>query len=227
MLMTLMKIMTMMMMMINMTITMMKTMIKISLVLTSVPQWYTGANMALAESQVQEAWFPKMVQRSNCELRDSTHLLMSKARDQKVPFVILSAGVGDLIKEILSHFEVLHDNVRIVSNFLDFDSSSGAVRGLKPPCIHMFNKKASSQEGLEERKNVILIGDSLGDLRMADGIKDLNVVLSIGFLNKNVEGNLAKYKESFDIVLVDDQTMDFPLALLEDISRAVEGEGEL
>ena len=205
--------------------TMMKMMTMMNMSLTTVPQWYTGANMALAESQVQEAWFPRMVQQSNCELRDSTQLLMSKSRDQKVPFVILSAGVGDLIKEILTHFDVLHDNVRIVSNFLEFDSSSGAVRGLKPPCIHMFNKKASSQEGLEERKNVILIGDSLGDLRMADGIKDLNVVLSIGFLNKNVEGNLAKYKESFDVVLVDDQTMDFPLALLQDISQG--GEGEL
>ena len=83
--------------------------------------------------------------------------------------------------------------------------------------IHMFNKKAPSQEGLEERKNIVLIGDSLGDVRMADGIKDINVVLSIGFLNKNVEANLSEYKRCFDVVLVDDQTMDFPLALLQDV----------
>ena len=72
----------------------------------------------------------------------------------------------------------------------------------------------------EERKNIVLIGDSLGDVRMADGIEDINVVLSIGFLNKNVEANLSEYKRCFDIVLVDDQTMDFPLALLEDILDA-------
>lgn len=97
------------------------------------------------------------------------------------------------------------------------------VVGLKTdPCIHMFNKKACSQEGLEDRKNIILIGDSLGDLRMADGIQDTNVVLSIGFLNKNVEGNLAAYKAGFDIVLVDDQTMEFPLALIGDIFKPKE-----
>ena len=38
------------------------------------------------------------------------------------------------------------------------------------------------------------MGDSMGDLRMADGIPNPNVVLKIGFLNKNVEENLTKYK---------------------------------
>merc|ERR1712038_1411377 len=123
-----------------------------------------------------------------------------------VPFIILSAGIGDLIREILSHQKLMLENMRIVSNFLEFDSKTGVVVGLKSDMpIHMFNKKAPNQDGLEERKNIVLIGDSLGDVRMADGIKD-----------KNVEANLSEYKRCFDVVLVDDQTMDFPLALLQD-----------
>lgn len=184
-------------------------------------QWYTKANMALGESQVKADWFPRMVDASNCELRDSTDVLLNTANNGSVPFIILSAGIGDLIREILSHQKLMLDNMRIVSNFLEFDSKTGVVVGLKSDMpIHMFNKKAPNQEGLEERKNIVLIGDSLGDVRMADGIKDINVVLSIGFLNKNVEANLSEYKRCFDIVLVDDQTMDFPLALLEDILEA-------
>lgn len=184
-------------------------------------QWYTKANLALGECQVKADWFPRMVDASNCELRDSTDVLLKTANNGSVPFVILSAGIGDLIREILSHQKLMLENMRIVSNFLEFDSKSGVVVGLKSDMpIHMFNKKAPSQEGLEERKNIVLIGDSLGDVRMADGIENINVVLSIGFLNKNVEANLSEYKRYFDIVLVDDQTMDFPLALLEDILEA-------
>ena len=184
-------------------------------------QWYTKANLALGESQVKADWFPRMVDASNCELRDSTDVLLNTANKNSVPFIILSAGIGDLIREILSHHKLMLENMRIVSNFLEFDSKTGVVVGLKSDMpIHMFNKKAPNQEGLEERKNIVLIGDSLGDVRMADGIKDINVVLSIGFLNKNVEANLSEYKRCFDIVLVDDQTMDFPLALLEDILEA-------
>lgn len=180
-------------------------------------QWYTKANLLLKESGVRAAWFPRMVQASNCELRDSTDLLLARTDATRVPFIILSAGIGDLIKEILVHHNLLKENIRIVSNFLGFDSSTGLVTGLRTSPIHMFNKRAPSQEGLEGRKNIILIGDSLGDVRMADGIQDPNVILSIGFLNKNVAGNLEEYKRRFDVVLVDDQTMDFPMAVLEDI----------
>jgi len=184
-------------------------------------EWYTKANLALGESQVKADWFPRMVDASNCELRDSTDVLLNTANKSSVPFIILSAGIGDLIREILSHHKLMLENMRIVSNFLEFDSTTGVVVGLKSDMpIHMFNKKAPNQEGLQDRKNIILIGDSLGDVRMADGIENINVVLSIGFLNKNVEANLSEYKRCFDIVLVDDQTMDFPLALLEDILEA-------
>jgi hypothetical protein len=40
------------------------------------------------------------------------------------------------------------------------------------------------------------MGDSLGDLHMAEGIPNPNVILKIGFLNRNIEENLIKYKVS-------------------------------
>ena len=67
-------------------------------------------------------WFPRMVDISNCELRDSTDTLLNTANNGKVPFIILSAGIGDLIREILSHQKLMLENMRIVSNFLEFDS---------------------------------------------------------------------------------------------------------
>ncbi len=40
--------------------------------------------------------------------------------------------------------------------------------------------------------------DMLGDLHMAEGIPNPNVILKIGFLNKNTDENLIKYKVGAD-----------------------------
>lgn len=65
--------------------------------------------------------------------------------------------------------------------------------GFQGELIHTFNKNESGIhrsdyfERLRGRSNVILLGDSLGDLRMADGAaSNANVVLKIGFLNDKV-----------------------------------------
>ena len=179
-------------------------------------EWYRNANMLLTEAGVHKDWFPDMISQSNCEFRDDTDKMMSALEEDKVPCLILSAGLGDLILEILKHFRVDHPNVKVVSNFCKYNDE-GLIVGLKEPMIHMYNKSESSVHDpeLEARHNVVLLGDSLGDLHMADGVQKLNVVLSIGFLNKKIEENLPLYKEKFDVVLVDDQTMDFPMALLD------------
>eukprot|EP00088_Acartia_fossae_P020169 TRINITY_DN21822_c0_g3_i1.p1 TRINITY_DN21822_c0_g3~~TRINITY_DN21822_c0_g3_i1.p1 ORF type:complete len:299 (-),score=49.93 TRINITY_DN21822_c0_g3_i1:541-1437(-) len=186
-------------------------------------EWYTTANHLLTEAGVHRSWFPEMIKDSSCELRDDTDVMLSSLQEHNVPCLILSAGLGDLILELLKHFKVYHENVKVVSNFCKYDED-GLIIGLKQPMIHMYNKSESSfsDPELETRHNVILLGDSLGDLHMADGVEKLNVVLSIGFLNKKIEENLSLYKEKFDIVLVDDQTMDFPMAIIDAIKNKSE-----
>ena len=57
---------------------------------------------------------------------------------------MLSAGLGDLVREILVHFNLYHEsNTEIVSNFLAFDAE-GKVSGIKGPMIHVFNKNESA-----------------------------------------------------------------------------------
>lgn len=181
-------------------------------------EWYTNANRLLSEVGVNREWYPDMIKNSNCQLRDRTETMMTNLNSAKVPCLVLSAGLGDLILELLRHFKVFHENTKVVSNFCQYNED-GLIVGLKPPMIHMYNKSESSIDDpeLEARHNIVLLGDSLGDLHMAEGVKNVNVIFSIGFLNKKIEENLPMYKEKFDIVLVDDQTMDFPLALIDAI----------
>lgn len=147
-------------------------------------EWYKVANQCLAESGVQQSWLPHMVTQSNCELRDDTVKMLSLLNSVNVPVLVMSAGIGDLIKEILTHHQVLYNNTSLVSNFLKFDCDGNIVGlcGKDEDLIHMYNKaeiiqRKTVDQRIGSRKNVILMGDSLGDLDMAAGVKDPDVVL--------------------------------------------------
>lgn len=65
--------------------------------------------------------------------------------------------------------------------------------GFKEPLIHTFNKNESVIpsncqyfDELAHRSNVILLGDSIGDASMAQGVHKPRALLKIGFLNEVV-----------------------------------------
>ena len=64
--------------------------------------------------------------------------------------------------------------------------------GFKGKLIHVFNKNENAIhssdyfEKLHNRTNVVLMGDSLGDIKMALGVPQPSNVLKIGFLNDKV-----------------------------------------
>ncbi len=88
--------------------------------------------------------------------------------------------------------------------------------------IHCFNKNASvlidtpfwAQCQMEKRHNILLLGDSLGDAAMANGLNyEENEIIRIGFLNTKVEERIDEYLEVFDVVLLGDGSLD-PVELL-------------
>ena len=54
-----------------------------------------------------------MVEQSNCEFRDDTDKLLGMLDVAKIPVLVLSAGVGDLIREIMIYFKVLFNNTSV------------------------------------------------------------------------------------------------------------------
>jgi hypothetical protein len=53
--------------------------------------------------------------------RDGCNWLFHELHKHGVPLLILSAGVGDIIVETIKQRAVLHDNIKVVSNFMDFN----------------------------------------------------------------------------------------------------------
>ena len=56
---------------------------------------------------------------------------------------------------------------------------------------------------------------------MADGLDNPEGVLKIGFLNANIEERLENYMNLYDIVLMDDQTMNLPFNIVKKIAGDV------
>ena len=185
-------------------------------------QWYTEANRALQKSGVHKKDFQEMVKASNVQLRDDSGAMLNFLISAGIPVLVLSAGVGDLIVEILKENDAFHPDLKVVSNFLAYDDD-GNVTGLEGEVIHVYNKNESAIHDsdyfkvLQSKHNVILLGDSLGDLHMADGMENPETVLKIGFLNANIQQRLETYMNAYDIVLVDDQTMHLPFGIIKKI----------
>ncbi|XP_078697715.1 7-methylguanosine phosphate-specific 5'-nucleotidase A-like [Branchiostoma floridae x Branchiostoma belcheri] len=169
------------------------------------------------ESDLTRQAIRAIVQESDTQLRDACGTFMTLLYRNDVPLLVFSAGLGDVIHEMFEKHDLVFPNCRVVSNFMTFDPA-GKVVGFRDPLIHICNKNrsvlpddTSSKE--EERTNVILLGDSLNDLQMADGVPDLDQILTIGYLSRHME-RLQDFTEAFDIVLVQDETLDVANAIL-------------
>ncbi|KAI3359542.1 hypothetical protein L3Q82_013942 [Scortum barcoo] len=182
-------------------------------------EWWTRAHELLVQQEIRKDLLATAVQESNAMLRDGYQLFFNHLHEHSIPLLIFSAGIGDILEEVILQAGVFHSNVKVFSNYMDFDES-GVLRAFKGELIHIYNKREGALlntghfQELRTRPNVLLMGDSLGDLTMADGVQDMENIVKIGFLNDKVEERKQSYLDSYDIVLVEDETLKVPNAIL-------------
>ncbi|KAM9837205.1 7-methylguanosine phosphate-specific 5'-nucleotidase-like [Aulostomus maculatus] len=188
-------------------------------------EWWTKVHQLLIQQGIRKDMLAQAVKESGSMLRDGHKVFFDCLAEHQIPLLIFSAGVGDVLEELIRQNRVFHPNVHIISNYMDFDLD-GVLRAFRGQLIHTFNKRegalthAAHLKELQGRSNVLLLGDSLGDLTMADGVSEPQNILTIGFLNDQVEERKESYINSFDIVLVKDETMDIPNAILRFITSS-------
>ena len=54
--------------------------------------------------------------------RDGCDGLLQELHEHKVPVLIFSAGLGDIIERVVVQQAHMHSNIKIVSNYMDFDN---------------------------------------------------------------------------------------------------------
>lgn len=189
-------------------------------------EWWSAAHQLLVDQKIQKQFLSKAVSQSGAKLRDGYVEFFGLLRKWDVPVWILSAGLGDILEEVLKHKRVFSPNISVRANYMHF-TEEGWLQGFKEPLIHSFNKVGghigdpSHNIQSKDRPNVLLLGDSLGDVTMADNITNVSNILRIGFLNDKVEERREVYTSSYDIILERDETLDIPNAILRYISMEI------
>lgn len=194
--------------------------------------WGSLTQKIMIQCQLHRSALAKTVRECSLVLRDDVKTFTDLLYEKHIPLLIFSAGLGDVIRLLLQRFSMDTDNVRVVSNFMRF-SDEGVLIGFEEPAIHTFNKTAASITNLGngdgkssmKRPCVLLLGDSTGDVHMADGatVDDpegvRGTVLRIGFLNDQVDTQLEKYKLLYDIVLTHEDSFRIPLTIIRTLFR--------
>ncbi|KAI4503201.1 hypothetical protein M0802_001423 [Mischocyttarus mexicanus] len=185
--------------------------------------WMVSAEKLLKGIEFDPKELYEVVRNYGTPLRDGTKELMEKLNEANIPVLVFSAGLGDAVEAVLKCHDVLLNNVKIISNFLKYNGNQ--IDGFKnKKLIHAFNKNEHSMEQdyfkvIEGRQHVLLMGDTTGDAYMVNGMDNAVAVLKIGFLYDKAEENLNNYMNEFDIVLVDDQTMQVATEILRTILK--------
>lgn len=191
-------------------------------------EWWTKSLQLTVESRIDRESIKELVHESGTSLKIECKSFFENCERKNIPVLVFSAGLGDVIDEWLrKETGRRFENLKIVSNFMRFDESEremkrgGRISGFRNRLIHVFNKNESMLVGdseIKSRPNVLLIGDSLGDVDMTVGLGEcVNSVLKIGFLNDHVDKFLPAYLNAFDVVLVADNTFGIPNAILKRI----------
>lgn len=185
-------------------------------------EWWSRHYELLRECGMSRQVLDKLTENEKGNFRSGADKFLATLHDSKIPLVIFSSsGIGNVIPMFLKKEGLLYDNIHILSNELLFDEE-GKMTGVKEPIIHSYNKNETSLVGLsfygdiKNRTNVVLVGDTLGDVGMTDGF-EYNEIIRIGFLSEDVEKHLEDYKKQYDIVVLDDEGMDYANKILDQV----------
>ncbi|XP_053117605.1 cytosolic 5'-nucleotidase 3A isoform X2 [Hemicordylus capensis] len=160
-------------------------------------EWYNKSHALLIEQGLQKDKLAEIVRESDVMLKEGYENFFDKLHEHNIPVFIFSAGIGDILEEIIHQAGIYHPNVKVVSNFMDFDEN-GILKGFKGELIHVYNKHDGALKNteyfkqLKDNSNIILLGDSQGDLTMADGVANVEHILKIGYLNDKVQQNILE-----------------------------------
>ncbi len=187
-------------------------------------EWWDIHNKLLVESGLSKDDLVDIVENGCLQFREGIFYFMDFLKQREIPFVVLSAsGAGDAIEMFFQHAGMDYDNIHYITNQFIWDETGKAI-GVKEPVIHSMNKDEAVvpeipevYEEVKEKRNVILLGDSLGDIDMIAGFEYDNLI-KIGFLNDKIDQFRKQYEENFDVVIEGDGDLSFVNDLLEEIA---------
>lgn len=204
-------------------------------------EWLGLEMKAMKEAGLTERKLALMMETHGLVPRDHFSKFCATISNAQVPFIVSTAGLADVVEGALRGWNLYTDNMAIIGNRFSWDPETGSLLGIKGEIVHTLNKEVSMKNFFADpssndnathnnnrdngsgenatfrhpRPNVILLGDSLGDARMTLDLDFAPNVIKIGFLNDAVpDSKLEAFLSTFDIVLINEDSVDVPLALV-------------
>jgi len=152
----------------------------------------------------------KALENANIHFRKGAKEFLIKMNDMNIPVIIMSSGVGNILKAFLEKEGCLFNNIEIVSNFFEFQDKKAYIDldGIMATLNKEYKKiPINVRNKLEQKENALLFGDLIEDIKMANKEK-LSNTITFGFLDANVEDNLEEFNKNFDVLLAGDEDFD-------------------
>lgn len=170
-------------------------------------EWYRVIVETMAKFKLKESWLKDLTGLMN--FREGALEFLTYTRENNIPVIIISAGIGNLIDQELKHHGVDYPNVIVVSNDFEFDEQ-GVIKPNIDSIINTCTKnECFSDERVEAaisgRSNVILLGDQHTDLDMVPKDK-LDDAIKVAFIADDTIYDQVNFMQGFDIVMGIDES---------------------
>ncbi|MBO5479501.1 MAG: haloacid dehalogenase-like hydrolase [Clostridia bacterium] len=171
-------------------------------------EWYHKNMDLLYEYNLTNSILLDCVKDSHIKFHRGCKDFLKKLNELQIPVIILSAGIGNVIIELLKQNNCFYSNIHVTSNFIQFENNN--MLPFSDSMIHTSNKSINRlplhlKKEVLSKDYILLFGDLIEDLNMVKG-QDVQNVISFGFLENRVSENLEHYKKAFDIVLTGDSS---------------------
>lgn len=169
--------------------------------------WWEKHFSLMIECGLKKADVFDVIKESYLRLRRHVDTCLQILRNNNIPVIIISAwAIGDAIPFFLWTQWLDFENIHYICNHFYWDDW-GYATSIREPIIHIFNKDETSireipktYEHIKNRKNIILIWDSLWDIGMCHK-DEYDNLLKIGFLNSEDEWMRSQYINNFDVII--------------------------
>jgi len=174
-----------------------------------VKTWSNSAVQLYVKEKITEQIVKDAVAVSTLQFRDGIKQFVDTLSDAGIPLLILSAGLGTTIDLLLEKHNIKRTLLTILSNWLLYDDDK-VVAGITQPLITTATKSITHTlhpayfQTVQHRSNLLLLGDRVEDESVKECFTHVKNVLTVGFLNENVDDLLHLYTQTYDVVLLGD-----------------------